>query len=250
MLQAGNLQVNRVTKVLKGGKLMKFRAVVVSGDRLGTIGYGVASAREVAEAVQRASAKAQLNAVGVPIVGARTFPHKFQIKERASRIMLRPAAEGTGVIAGGAVRTVLELAGYQNCFAKIYGTKSNMNNTRATIKALHEMWTWDEIAEKRGCTIDYAMGRVPEPDLIYLHEEEDFEEVEVAEGEELDGEIVEEIVNEMDEESFSSSYKDKASVQASAEDKEDYGEEEQYSQYEDEDDSDSEGNVRKQYSKR
>jgi ribosomal protein S5 len=241
------LQVNRVTKVLKGGKLMKFRAVVVSGDRLGSVGCGVASAREVAEAVERAAAKAQLNAVVVPIVGARTFPHKIQVKERASRIMLRPAAEGTGVIAGGSVRTVLELAGYQNCFGKIYGTKSNMNNARATIKALREMWTWEEIAEKRGCTIDYAMGRVPEPDLIYVGEEEDFEEVEVEEGEDID-ELVEEVIDEAEDE-YAAEASAGAQDEEDAEYEEDNENEEEYEE-EVEDDDDDEGKIPDKYLRR
>ena len=104
------MQLNRVTKVLKGGKSMKFRACVVSGDKKGKIGYGVASAKEVVEAVERASGIAQKNAIKVPINRGRTFPHKIQVKEGASRVMLRPASEGTGVIAGGAVRVVLELS--------------------------------------------------------------------------------------------------------------------------------------------
>jgi small subunit ribosomal protein S5 len=160
------LQLNRVTKVLKGGKLMKFRACVVSGNHEGEVGYGVASAREVVEAVNRASAIAKSTAITVPMSKGRTFPHKIQIKEGAARIMLRPASEGTGVIAGGSVRVVLEMAGYQNAFGKIYGTSSAMNNTRGTIAALSQMFTWRGVAKSRGCTIDYAMGRVPEPNQI------------------------------------------------------------------------------------
>lgn len=157
------LQLKRVTKVLKGGKLMKFRAVVISGNRKGKVGYGVASAREVVEAVERASGLAKEAAIDVPVTPGLTFPHKLQVKEGAARIMLRPASEGTGVIAGGAVRIVLELAGYQNAFGKIYGTGSAMNNTRGTIAALSQMFTWDKISEIRGVSIDYAMGRVSEP---------------------------------------------------------------------------------------
>ena len=160
------MQLNRVTKVLKGGKSMKFRACVVSGDKKGKIGYGVASAKEVVEAVERASGIAQKNAIKVPINRGRTFPHKIQVKEGASRVMLRPASEGTGVIAGGAVRVVLELAGYKNAFGKIYGTSSAMNNARGTIAALSQMTTWKEVADKRDVTIDFAMGRVTEPNEI------------------------------------------------------------------------------------
>ena len=90
----------------------------------------------------------------------------MQVKEGAARIMLRPASEGTGVIAGGAVRVVLELAGYQNGFGKIYGTNSAMNNAQGTVAALSQMRTWKQIANMRGVTIDYAQGRVSEPDAI------------------------------------------------------------------------------------
>lgn len=161
------MQVNRVTKVLKGGKLMKFRATVVSGNFDGMVGFGIGKAREVSEAVERASSQARENAIEVPIHGeAWTFPHQIQIKERASRIMLRPAAEGTGVIAGGAVRNVLELAGYKNCFGKIYGTPNHMNNTRATINALNGMFTWQDLSDRRDVSIDYLQGRVEEPDQL------------------------------------------------------------------------------------
>jgi ribosomal protein S5 len=159
-------QLNRVTKVLKGGKLMKFRATVVAGNYGGEVGYGVASAREVVDAVQRASAAARKDAIEVPMAKGRTFPHKLQIKEGAVRIMLRPAAEGTGVIAGGSVRIVLELAGYQNAFGKIYGTSNAMNNVRGTIAALSQMTTWREISAARGVTIDYLHGRTDDPQGI------------------------------------------------------------------------------------
>ena len=155
-----------MTKVLKGGKLMRFRAVVVAGDKKGRIGMGIASAREVVDAVSRATLKAKSSAIRVPLTPARTFPHKIQIKEGSSRIMLRPACAGTGVIAGGSVRVVLELAGYQNGFGKIYGTSSSMNNARGAIAALSQMRTWKDVAAMRGVTIDYAMGRVSEPHEI------------------------------------------------------------------------------------
>ena len=160
------MQLNRVTKVLRGGKLMKFRAVVVSGNYNGSIGYGVASAREVIEAVKRASKKAKANAMNVPMTQGRTFPHKIQVKEGAARIMLRPAAPGTGVIAGGAVRIVLEMAGYQNAFGKILGTGNAMNNTRGTLTALRKMFTWTNVAYDRGVTVDFLQGLVDEPDEV------------------------------------------------------------------------------------
>jgi small subunit ribosomal protein S5 len=145
---------------------MKFRACVVVGNKKGTVGYGVASAKEVVEAVERATGIAKVNAIKVPMNKGRTFPHKIQIKLGAARVMLRPASEGTGVIAGGAVRVVLELAGYQNAFGKIYGTSSAMNNARGTMEALSQMTTWKEVAAKRDVTIDFAMGRVTEPNEI------------------------------------------------------------------------------------
>ena len=161
-----DVQLNRVTKVLKGGKSMKFRACVVSGNHKGKVGYGVASAKEVVDAVERASAIAKASAISVPMNAGRTFPHKIQIKEGASRVMLRPASEGTGVIAGGSVRVVLELAGYQNAFGKILGTPSAMNNARGTIAALSQMTTWKQVAEKRDVTIDFAMGLSSQPNEL------------------------------------------------------------------------------------
>ena len=124
---------------------------------------GVASARDVVDAVTRATAKAKSTCIRVPVTSGRTFPHKIQIKEGASRIMLRSVSQGTGVIAGGSVGVVLELAGYQNGFGKIYGTANLMNNARGTIEALSQMRTWKQIAANRGATIDYAIGRVSEP---------------------------------------------------------------------------------------
>lgn len=160
------MQLSRVTKVLKGGKLTKFRAVVIAGDRKGRIGMGVASAREVVDAVTKATLEAKKYAIRVPITAARSLPHKLQVKTGAARVMLRPASEGTGVIAGGSVRVVLELAGYQNAFGKILGTNSAMNNARGTLDALSQMRTWKMVAKQRGITIDYAMGRTTEPNAV------------------------------------------------------------------------------------
>ncbi|KAH9606541.1 hypothetical protein KSS87_000528 [Heliosperma pusillum] len=148
------VQVRRVTKVVKGGKQLKFRAIVVVGDKKGQVGVGVAKAKEVVSAVQKAAVDARRNIVTVPMTKYLTFPHRVEADYGAARVMLRPAAPGTGVIAGGAVRTVLEMAGVENALGKQLGSNNALNNARATIVAVQSMRQFSDVARERGIPME------------------------------------------------------------------------------------------------
>ncbi|CAL5223495.1 g6021 [Coccomyxa viridis] len=156
------VQVSRVTKVVKGGKSMSFRAVVVIGDEKGRVGVGTATAKEVVDAVQKGVADAKKHLITVPLTRSFSFPHKFDGIFGAAKVMLRPASEGTGVIAGGAVRVVLELAGIKNAFGKQLGSGNPLNNARATIEGLRAQRTVQQVAEERGLTVAELMGFKPD----------------------------------------------------------------------------------------
>lgn len=127
---------------------------VVVGDENGTVGVGCASAKEVLQAVRKAVADAKRNMVTVPLNKASSFPHRFDGIFGAAKVMLRPASEGTGVIAGGAVRVVLELAGVKNAFGKQLGTDNPLNNARAAIEGLKNMRTFETVARQRGLPVE------------------------------------------------------------------------------------------------
>lgn len=132
------VDLRRVIRVMAGGKRMRFRACVVVGDNKGKVGYGVAKGKDVAIAVNKAVNKAKKALITVPIVD-NTIPHQVVIKYKAAKVMLRPAPVGTGIVAGGAVRVVLELSGIKNISAKILGTNNKMNNVKAVFMALKDM---------------------------------------------------------------------------------------------------------------
>ncbi len=132
------LEIARVTRVTAGGKRMKFRACVIVGDKKGRVGMSVAKGTDVTAAVAKASTKAEKNLVSVPIKN-ETIPHEIKEKFGAAVILMKPAPKGTGVKAGGAMRTVLELAGVPNIVGKILGSKNKINNSRATINALSKL---------------------------------------------------------------------------------------------------------------
>ncbi len=134
------IEIARVTRVVAGGKRMRFRAVVALGDGKGRIGIGLAKGGDVSLAVQKASAQAKKHLIRVPIVEG-TIPHEIRVKFKAARLLLKPAPTGTGVIAGGAVRQVLELAGVTNVVAKILGSGSAVNNVYAVIRGLGKLET-------------------------------------------------------------------------------------------------------------
>ncbi|GAA0186183.1 ribosomal protein [Lithospermum erythrorhizon] len=148
------VQVRRVTKVVKGGKQLHFRAVVVVGDKKGQVGVGVGKAKEVVSAVQKSAVNARRNIISVPMTKYLTFPHRSDGKYGAASVMLRPAAPGTGVIAGGAVRIVLEMAGVENALGKQLGSNNALNNARATVVAVQQMRQFSEVAEERGIPME------------------------------------------------------------------------------------------------
>ena len=132
------IQVDRVTRVTKGGRQLRFRATVVIGDKKGRVGYGVAKASEVQGAIQKAVTKAKKNLIIVPIYDG-TIPHSIQVKFKAAKVLIKPAGAGTGVIAGGAVRKMLDLAGVKNVLSKSLGSNNRLNTTKAAYKALSEL---------------------------------------------------------------------------------------------------------------
>ena len=145
--------INRVAKVVKGGRTFRFSAVVVVGDEQGHVGVGNGIAAEVPYAIKKAIEDAKKNLVEVPVVGT-TIPHEYVGKFGSASVILKPAAEGTGVIAGGSVRPVLELAGYKDIRTKVNGTNNPRNVVYATINALENMSTIEEIARKRGKKVE------------------------------------------------------------------------------------------------
>lgn len=146
------VQISRVTKVVKGGKKLSFRAIVIVGNKKGQVGVGCAKAAEVIIAIQKAIADGRKNVINVPIFKT-TIPHPITGKSGAGAVMLRPASEGTGIIAGGAVRSVLELAGIENILSKSLGSKSPLNAANATIEALKSLTPFNDVAKKRGLTM-------------------------------------------------------------------------------------------------
>lgn len=129
------VEISRVTRVMAGGKRMRFRACVVIGDKKGRVGMGLAKAKDVPMAVQKAVKKAERDMIRVNLAG-ETIPHAVELKLQSAKILIKPAPKGTGIISGGAVRIVLEYAGIKNVVSKILGSNNKVNNIRATIKAL------------------------------------------------------------------------------------------------------------------
>lgn len=146
------IQIRRVTKVVKGGKKLSFRAIVIVGNQKGQVGVGCAKASEVIIAIQKAVADGRKNLINVPIFNT-TIPHPIVGRSGAGSVMLRPASEGTGVIAGGAVRAVLELAGIENILSKSLGSKSPLNAANATMNALKSLRLFGDAAKTRGLSV-------------------------------------------------------------------------------------------------
>ena len=145
--------INRVAKVVKGGRTFRFSAVVVVGDGAGHVGVGNGKAAEVPDAIKKAIEDAKKNLIEVPIVGT-TVPHEYVGKFGSASVMLKPAEEGTGLITGGSVRPVLELAGYRDVRTKVLGTNNPRNVVYATLEGLKNMETIEQVAKKRGIKVE------------------------------------------------------------------------------------------------
>jgi small subunit ribosomal protein S5 len=156
-IQEKVIEIRRVTKVVKGGRNFRFAALVVVGDENGKVGIGTGKAMEVPEAIRKAIEDAKRNLIEVPIVGT-TVPHEIVGEFGAGKVLVMPAREGTGVIAGGPVRAVLELAGLKDVRAKSLGSNNPRNMVNATIQALKELRTAEEIAALRGKKVEDLLG--------------------------------------------------------------------------------------------
>ena len=147
------VSISRVAKVVKGGRTFRFSAVVVVGDGAGHVGVGNGKAAEVPDAIKKAIEEAKKNLITVPIVGT-SIPHEFVGQFGSAKVMLKPAVEGTGIIAGGSVRPVIELAGYRDIRTKVIGTNNPRNVVYATLEGLKNIQTLEQVAKKRGKKVE------------------------------------------------------------------------------------------------
>ncbi len=150
--------INRVTKVVKGGRQFRFAATVVVGNRKGKVGIGLGKAKEMPDAVKKATQQATKNLINVELIDNRTIAHEIIVKEGAVRVMLKPAKEGTGVKAGGPVRDVLELAGVKDVLSKSLGSSTKVNMARATLNALKQQKSPSHVAQLRGKTVEEILN--------------------------------------------------------------------------------------------
>ncbi|PMP66669.1 MAG: 30S ribosomal protein S5 [Thermodesulfobacterium geofontis] len=153
------IMINRVTKVTKGGKKLRFSALIVVGDGKGKVGYGLGKAPEVPDAIKKAIEKAKKNMISVPVTHG-TIPHSIMSKFASTRILLKPAKSGTGVIAGGTVRAIMDAAGITDVVTKCIGSSNPHNLVKATFKALSKLQSLDYVAKKRGKSIEEILAQV------------------------------------------------------------------------------------------
>ena len=142
--------VRRVSKTVKGGRNMRFTALVVVGNGKGTVGFGTGKAKEVPDAIKKALDAAKKNLYKVPMVKGDTFPHYIEGKFGACKVVMKPAPDGTGIVAGGPVRAVLELAGIKNIYSKVYGSRNSINMVRATVNGITNLKTTAKVNALRG----------------------------------------------------------------------------------------------------
>ena len=147
------IELVSVQKTVKGGRILSFRALCVVGDKKGKVGFGIGKARETINAIEKGFADAKKKMITVPMVGT-TIPHEVMAKFGAASVKLMPAKEGSGVIAGGAARAVLELAGVKDVTSKLYGSRNKINSGKATFEALKSLRTKEQIAALRGKTVE------------------------------------------------------------------------------------------------
>ena len=152
------IEIKSVVKVTKGGRQRRFSAIVVVGDRKGRVGLGIGKANEVPDAIKKAIQDANKNLVRIPLIDGRTVAHEAIGTAGAARVILKPAAAGTGVIAGGSVRAVLELAGVRDIVSKSLGARTKLNMARAAINALKSIKTPEQVAALRGKTVEEILG--------------------------------------------------------------------------------------------
>ena len=156
-LEENVVAINRVAKTVKGGRTMRFSALVVVGDKSGHVGYGQGKAAEIPDAIRKGIESAKKNMITVPLVGT-TIPHEVTGIAGAGKVLLKPAAQGTGVIAGGPVRAVLELAGVKDIRTKCLRSNNKRNVVSATVQGLSELKQAEEVAKLRGKTVDQIKG--------------------------------------------------------------------------------------------
>lgn len=156
-LQEKLVNVNRVAKVVKGGRIFSFTALTVVGDGNGRVGFGRGKAREVPAAIQKAMENARRNMVSVELKG-KTLQYPVTARHAGSKVFMQPASDGTGIIAGGAMRAVFEMLGVHNVLAKCIGSTNPVNVVRATLKALTSMSSPEQVAAKRGKSVDEILG--------------------------------------------------------------------------------------------
>lgn len=152
------IDVKSVVKVNKGGRQRRFSATVVVGDRNGKVGLGIGKAAEVPDAIKKAIQAANKNIIKIPLIDGRTVAHEAIGRSGAARVMMKPAPAGTGIIAGGSVRAVLELAGVRDIVSKALGARTKLNMAQAAINALESIKTPEQVAKLRGKTVEEILG--------------------------------------------------------------------------------------------